>query len=206
LTAVTDLHYLPCVAYFSLIQRFDSLLVEKHEFYIKQSYRNRTYINTAHGSHCLIVPVTAKHGKTSISDVRIDYSHKWVNNHWRSIRSGYGKAPFFEYYAEDLEKLLFKKWAFLFEMNQELLTMCLRWLRLQLEVKETLAYEKKYHEEIFDGRSFVNAKNTANIGNIYRPVSYQQVFGNSFVENLSLLDLIFCCGPEAGRIVKASSI
>jgi hypothetical protein len=91
-------------------------------------------------------------------------------------------------------------------MNLELLTMCLRWLRLHQDLKETLTYEKTYGEEIFDGRSFVNAKNTENIGNIYRPVSYQQVFGNAFVENLSLLDLIFCCGPEAGRIVKASSI
>ena len=44
--------------------------------------------------------------KYSLAEVRIDYGQKWLNNHWRTIRSAYGKAPFFEHYCEDLEKVL----------------------------------------------------------------------------------------------------
>ena len=46
--------------------------------------------------------LTDKHGKIAIKDVRIDYSQKWLNNHWRTITSAYRNAPFFEYYADDL--------------------------------------------------------------------------------------------------------
>jgi hypothetical protein len=35
-------------------------------------------------------------------------------------------------------------------------------------------------------------------------MSYQQVFGSGFVENLSLIDLLFCEGPRAASILIAS--
>ena len=41
---------------------------------------------------------------------------------------------------------------------------------------------------------------------IYRPIAYQQVFGTEFIDNLSIIDLLFCKGPEAITILEASVI
>ena len=94
-TLLLDFHYLPCIAYFSCINRYHHLILEVHENYEKQSYRNRCYILSANKVLPLSVPVHRGKGKKPTKDIRIDYSQKWVNNHWRAIKSAYGKAPFF---------------------------------------------------------------------------------------------------------------
>src|SRR5690349_1049815 len=100
---------MPCLAYFAALISRPEIVVEKYEHYEKQSFRNRCYIKGPHRIESLIVPVTGKSGKPLITDIRIDYNQKWLNNHWRTIRTAYGNAPFFEYYAPDVENILFKK-------------------------------------------------------------------------------------------------
>jgi hypothetical protein len=200
-----EAQYLPPVAYFSALTKHTEVVLEKYEYYEKQTYRNRCYLNSAQGREMLIVPLTSKHGKTVISEVRIDYSQKWLNNHWRTIRTAYGKAPFFEHYAGDLYKVLFRGSGFLYDLNLTLLTMCLKWLKWELPIRETLAYEIVPQENVADLRSAINPKKTDNLAGFYKPAVYDQVFGNKFVENLSLIDLIFCEGPGALGIVQAST-
>lgn len=204
LTFVSELHYLPSLAFFTAIRDASVLMAERWEHFEKQSYRNRCYINTPHGTTTMVIPLTGKHGKTRIHEVRIDYSQKWLNNHWRTICSAYGKAPFFEYYAHDLHEVLTRRHVFLYELNLELLTLCLRWLRCEIEIRETLSYQTEYPADIYDIRNRIHPKDTAYIKRIYKPVPYHQVFGNSFADNLSIVDLVFCCGPEASRILRES--
>jgi hypothetical protein len=202
--ALIELHYLPSIAYFTTLCQHEKIIVEKYEHYEKQTYRNRCYINTANGKEGLIIPLTSKHGKTLIKDVRIDYSQKWLNNHWRSIQSAYGKAAFFEYYAEDLHAHLFKKHDFLYSLNLELLTMCLKWLKWNVPILETSVYEKEPSVRIRDFRSLLNPKKEDSCNRFFNSVEYHQVFGSMFVNNLSIIDLIFCEGPGANAIVKES--
>lgn len=68
------------------------------------------------------------------------------------------------------------------------------------------APEQEEDKEVKDLRGLISPKSEGKIRQVYKPVPYTQVFGNAFVENPSLIDVIFCCGPEAGRIVKASSL
>ncbi|MBL0741628.1 WbqC family protein [Chryseolinea lacunae] len=206
MTALIETQYLPPVAYFAALRAAHEIVLEKHEHYEKQTYRNRCYINTARGQETLIVPTTAKHGKVVITEVRVDYTQKWLNNHWRTLQSAYGKAPFFEYYSEDLEKILFKRHSFLYDLNYELLSMCLRWLKWDVSVKESLSYTKLPDQPKSDLRSAINPKKAANLSRFYQPAKYYQVFGNTFAENLSIVDLIFCEGPEAARIVQVSTV
>ena len=79
-TILIELQYLAPISYFATLLDCDTVIVEKFEHYEKQTYRNRCYINTAQGKEALIVPLTAKHGKTVIKDVRVDYTQKWLNN------------------------------------------------------------------------------------------------------------------------------
>jgi hypothetical protein len=199
-------HYLPSLAYFTALQPAKVVILEKCEYYVKQTFRNRCQILTTGGQENLIIPLTSKHGKVFITDIRIDYSHKWLLKHWRAIQSAYGKAPFFEYYSDDLKKILFKKEVFLYDLNYELLSICLRWLKWDMTIRESITFEKAPPLEVLDLRSTINLKKNQNVQYFYQPVSYHQVFGNTFVANLSIIDLIFCEGPNAAQIVKASAV
>jgi len=202
--SLLDLHYLPCIEYFSLIFKSDTITIEKNEYYEKQTYRNRCHINTAQGIGKLIVPLTSKHGNVPITEVRIDHSQKWLNNHWRAIESAYRNAPFFEHYAEELHQSLFRRNDFLYDMNFELLTMCLKWLACKIPIHESVAYEKTPDSAVHDKRNHIRAKISAEAKNNFTVIPYQQVFGKTFVNNLSIIDLVFCEGPNARNIVRAS--
>ena len=204
MTALIELHFLPSLEYFCALQKFDQIILEKHEHYSKQSYRNRCYINTSNGIRMLTVPLTEKNGKVSVKDVRIDYSTKWQNNQWRTLQSAYKNAPFFEHYEESLHHHIYKNHPFLFDLNFSLLSFCLTSLKSNLKVSESVAYVKAPEQNIKDLRLVIQAKKAYSGRALYKPTAYHQVFGNMFVPNLSLIDLLFCEGPNAGRLILAS--
>ena len=90
-----DLQYLPCTRFFSTLLQFDEIVLESHEHYVKQSYRNRCYILGANKVEMLIVPVVDGNKKILVKDIQIDYQQKWPEIHWRTIKAAYGKSPFF---------------------------------------------------------------------------------------------------------------
>jgi len=203
--ALIELHYLPSVPYFSSFYGAKKIILEKHENFVKQSYRNRCHILTAQGVERLVLPLTSKSGKVLITEVRIDYSQKWLNNHWRTIESAYRSSPFFEFYADDLHKLLFKRHTFLYDLNFELLTICLKWLKLNVTLQESMAYEKIPEDGVFDLRNVIHAKLPEHYARYFLPVAYPQVFGNKFAEGLSVIDLVFCEGPNSSKVVASSA-
>lgn len=204
-SATIELHYLPCIAYFSALSTSDRIVVEKFEHYRKQSYRNRCYIKGPHRVEALITPVTRGRSPAYITEVKLDYGQKWLNNHWRTIQTAYGKAPYFEYYAPDLHDILFKKRVFLYDLNLELMSLCLKWLRMKAALTESAGYEKTLPEHSSDLRGLINPKKEDGCNRFYKSIEYYQVFGSKFVPNLSLIDLIFNQGPGAWDIVKASA-
>jgi len=204
--ALIELHYLPCIAYFSALSSVETVVVEKYEHYEKQTFRNRCYIMGPHRLEPLIVPVQHAHGKAPMHQIRIDYSQKWLNGHWRTIKTGYGNAPFFEYYAPDLHDVMFRKPPFLYDLNLELMTLCLKWLHMKPVVRETRTYDEKTERDIIDLRGVINPKKEGGCNRIYKSIEYQQVFGSKFVPNLSLIDLIFSQGPGSWDVVKASAV
>jgi len=203
LNFLLELHYLPTTTYFAAIHRGEKIIVEQHEHFIKQTYRNRCTILTVQGPQNLIVPLTSKHGKVCITDVRIDYSQKWLMNHWRAIETAYRNAPFFEYYADDLQKVLFKKQTYLYDLNFEFLTICLKWLKSPIQIEESMAYEKEPANGLFDLRNAIHPKKAELQVSYFKPVPYTQVFGNKFVDRMSIIDLVFCEGPNAGSVIAA---
>ena len=154
----------------------------------------------------LTVPLTEKHGKVFIKDVRIDYSTKWQNIHWRTLQSAYKNAPFFEHYEEALHNQISKEHKFLFDLNLSLLSFCLKSLKWDMKLSESVSYEKISDPSVQDLRSTIQAKKAYSDRTFYKASPYQQVFGNMFVPNLSLIDLLFCEGPNAGRLIRASQI
>lgn len=205
-TLLIDLHFLPSLEYFCLLRGFNQVKLEKYEHYIKQSYRNRCFIKTTQGVEMLSVPLTGKHGKVPYGDVRIDYSTRWRDVFWRTIESAYRNSPFYEHYSDDLRKIIYAGTDLIFDLNLQILSFCLESLKWRKAVSATVEYEKVVNEPFFDARSLITTRNTYIVRGIYRPTPYYQVFGSSFDENLSVLDLLFCTGPGAGKVLDASGL
>lgn len=202
MVVLIDLQYLPNTLYFSLLSKADKVILEKHENFVKQTYRNRTHILTPQGIDVLSVPLLGSQKKIPVSDIEIDYNQKWLNRHWRAIRSAYGKAPFFIHYSELFERQLYANHQTLFELNHNLLTLCLKFLDISTPIYFSEDYQKTPSKPIIDLRSAVHPKKTfASLpGFVFTP--YQQVFGKGFVEGLSVLDLLFSEGPNSGSIIR----
>ncbi len=201
---LVELQYLPSIAYFTLLQNADQVIIESQEHFVKQSFRNRMLIHDANRILPLSIPVQHTALKIPITEVRIDYKQKWVNAHWRAIQSSYGKAPFFDYYAEYFKNVLYQEETFLFAFNQKLLTLCLKLLGLSINIEYTAEYRKSPNEDTIDMRSTISPK--VNVENLpwFHAKPYYQLFGKDFVPNLSILDLLFCTGPDASIILKES--
>lgn len=197
---------MPNVAYFACLLQHNKVAIEAHEFFVKQTYRNRCHILTANGKDTLIVPVLHSAPKMPIRDVKIDYSQAWLKRHWGAIVAAYGKAPYFEYFADDFNGIYQKKNAFLFDFNWELLTICLKLLRLKPTIRLTESYQATLEESQFDALSLIHPKNDGGHNNLQTSVVYQQNFGTEFVPNLSIIDLLMCQGAGATKIIKQSVI
>ena len=201
-----ELHYLPSVAYFTYLSAFDKVIIDLGNPFIKQSYRNRCRINGANKIEDLIIPVLKIKDNNSFSMVEIDYTQKWLNNHLRSLQSAYGKAPFFEYYSEDIFDVYRQKPRLLSELNRSLLTKCLEMLDLQIVVEFSDDFNKSAQKEVYDAKNVIHPKKSLEDDPIFQPKKYLQVFGKDFEVNLSVIDLIFCEGPGALEILKNSAV
>ncbi len=200
---VIELHYLPPPRYFALLLQEPGIKIDLHEHFVKQTYRNRCRILTANGIDTLSIPVLGGNKKIPLQDIKIDYTQKWTNRHLRAIQSAYGKAPFYEYYADDLLAVYRQKPVFLLDLTLPLLTQCLDFLQLEVTLTFTGTYTSLANTPENDLRSKINPKTTAAWPKTYQQIAYQQVFGSNFVDELSVIDLIFCTGPQAGGIIKS---
>lgn len=205
-TLLIDLPYLPCLEYFTWLLPYDQIALEIGGNYQKQTYSNRCYILGSKQVDRLTVPVIGGKKKISYCNMKIDYQQRWSICHWRSITTNYGKSPYFEYLADYFQPILLYPYTYLYELNLALLNLCLELLQLRKSVKTTREYIQSPSTGILDARYVVRPQTHFSMRNQYQPFCYQQVFGTEFTGNLSIIDLLFCKGPEACDILQKSCI
>ena len=205
---LSELHYLPSISYFQQLLGADQLLLDAHEHYQKQTFRNRALILTAQGPQPLTVPVVdgARAEKVRTSEIEIDYRQNWMHRHFRTLQTAYGASPYFGYYADYLQDIYAQKPARLWDLNLAFLHLLLRCLRWPLPLDFTTDYLASAVDSspaLLDMRDFLTPKNTLAAPKpdspSYRP--YPQIFGTAFVPSLSMLDLLFMQGPAAGQFL-----
>ena len=197
-----DLHYLPSLEFFAAIAEADELLIFPKDLYQRQSYLNRTRIRLANKVETLSIPVVGRRPRIPMDEIRIDYSQKWRAIHLRGIQSAYGKAPFFEYFFPYFDEAFEVQEESLLKLNLKLLTICLKLLRLPARI--AVAGEENISGNVLDIRRQISPRSPFFERNHYQPVPYTQLFGLNFEPNLSILDLLFCTGPEAVEILRKS--
>lgn len=195
---VIDCQVFPGILYMKSLIHYKHIKIEKYDNFKKMSFRNRYIIPGANGIQNLTVPVAGgREQKVLMKDIRIDNSANWQRNHWRSLVSAYNKAPFFEFYAEDVKSLLFSKEEWLFSFNINIIEWLCKTLKISATIEITGSYIDKYKDDA-DYRNYILPKNFQENTKNAVP-HYAQVFEDrlGFQPNLSILDLLFCQGPNA---------
>lgn len=194
-TAILQTTYFGPVQWYQKLKRYDHCLIEQHDSYQKQTYRNRCVIATANGLQALTVPVEVSGEKQEVRDVRISDHNQWRRIHWNALQSAYSESPFFEYYADDIRPFFEKKYDYLIDFNEAIRQTVCGLIDIHPEVEYTTEYVRQHPN---DYRDIIHAKHPQPDSD-FEPRPYWQVFSHKhgFLPNLSILDLLFCMGPES---------
>jgi hypothetical protein len=192
--------YFAPIQYYSILVRNEHVVIEKHENYNKQSWRNRCAIYSSNGLLYLVVPVVkTDKPKIPITEVEISYDMPWQKQHFKAIESAYRRSPFYDYYIDDLMTFFNCRHRLLYEFNMQILnTVCLL-MQIPFRVQESLQYVKTGDEGSIDLRNGIHPKANRHLDDAFS--HYTQVFAEKrgFKPNLSILDLLFHTGPEAKK-------
>ena len=195
--------------YFSPIIQYVAIAKTAHinfEFednFQKQTFRNRCYVNTANGKHLLNVPFQHTKGvKQQTKDVQIDYKDDWNKLHLKTLKTAYNSSPYFEFYIDDLIPIFEKKHTFLLDLNIKCHDFVMDALQLETPFSKTTEYFKSTEETDLRDLANINPKLSFELNAYYQLFNEKQ----DFIQNLSILDLIFMEGPNALNYLENQTI
>jgi len=225
--AILQSNYIPWKGYFDIINMVDEFILYDDMQYTKRNWRNRNRIMTPDGPIWIAIPVQTK-GKFSqkINETKV-VDNSWVDKHWMAIQCNYSKAKYFDEYAGRIEAMYeaCRQEPYLSKINYIFLTGICDILGIDTKISWSSDYE------LADGKTerLVELVKTAK-GNYYLsgPAAkdyiipelfekaaieldwmdytgyreYRQL-GSSFCHEVSILDLIFNEGPDAGYYLKS---
>lgn len=221
--AIHQPNYLPWLGFFYKMAKSDVFVFLDNVQYPRRSFVNRVKIKTPKGEQWLTIPVKVK-GKyyQKIRETEILNEKNWQKEHIKALELNYRKAKYFDYLFPDLKKNIEKDGQMLSIFNIELIKL----LRDKLEIKAELKIASDYNIsgkstdllinlcKEFKGDTYLSGVGGSNYqdeekfkatgikleySNFSHPV-YSQMWGD-FIPSLSVIDLIFNCGPGSREII-----
>lgn len=195
-------YFAPIIQYIAIF-KCDKLIFEVEDNFQKQTYRNRCNIYGANGKLQLNIPIIHSKGiRQKTKDVKIDYSSNWQKQHFKSIEIAYRSSPYFEFYESDLRPIYEQKQKFLLDFNLKCHHFIMDVIQEEIPFSQSESYELNPNYK--DYRNLALAKKEP----IYGLNDYFQIFSDKhgFIENLSILDLLFMFGPNTENYLKNNSI
>lgn len=195
---ITDYQYFGPICFIELVYKQKQLCFDKEAAFTKMSFKNRMVILSAQGPLNLTIPILGgREQKTAIKDVLIAYDAPWQAQHLKAIKTCYKRAPYFEYYEADLEKLYTTKKEYLVDFLED----CHQFLQKSIKGKwELIDCKEPINEPINEEVKKVSALpwQPNNYDQFAIQYPYMQVFESSkgFISNLSILDWLFCEGGK----------
>jgi hypothetical protein len=224
--AIVQSNYIPWKGYFDLINSVDEFILYDDVQYTSRDWRNRNTIKSPSGLIWLTIPVQVK-GKyfQKIKDTVVA-DDKWARDHWRSIVHNYSKASHFTEYKELFQELyLGADNRFLSKINYRFITAICRILGIGTTISWSMDYQLTGNKTerlvnlckqagasvYFTGpaaKAYLDEGpfSDQDIAVVYMNYSgypeYTQLYP-PFESHVSIIDLIFNEGPEAGRYMKS---
>ena len=221
--AVLQSNYVPWKGYFDIVRDVDLFIFYDDRQFTKNDWRNRNQIKAASGPEWLTIPVGDAIDRL-ICDVAIA-NPAWQAKHWRTLQQNYGRCPHFARYRAYFEEVyLGRRWTNLSELNQTLIRHIAReFLGLRTEFADSRDYATRGQklDRLLDlvvqsgATTYVSGPsakdyivperfNEAGIDLVWKDYAgyppYPQRFP-AFEHRVSILDLLFNCGPEAPHYI-----
>jgi len=223
--AIQQPEHLPWLGFFNKMSRCDQFVYLDNVQFKKRYFENRNRIKYGETVRWLTVPVMNK-GRylQKICDVEIDEGRYWRKKYMGMIKHAYSKKPFYEEYINEFEKILYKNFAKLIDLNLEIIN----WIREKINITtaSVMASQLKDYTENGsdlilnickdcgadtyvsgpDGENYLNTASFSDEGisieyhNYVHPVYNQS--GTAFISHLSAMDLLMNHGENSDKYIK----
>jgi hypothetical protein len=217
--------YLPWIGFFDRIYQTDIFVILDDVQYQKNGFINRNKVKNYNGWQWITVPVEGKSTRKNINEVIISNQEEWGEKQWKCLLYNYSRAPYFKKYADFFEEVFKKKWNLIVDLDINLIENVMKMLGLEKKIEKSsllnvsgMATErlvnicKKLEADIYlsgpGGKKYMDLERfkEKNVKVIFReffhPV-YPQQFGKiGFMPCLSIIDLLFNCGPESLKFIS----
>ncbi|HEX9949796.1 MAG TPA: WbqC family protein [Thermodesulfobacteriota bacterium] len=223
IAAVHQPQFMPWLGYLDKIVRSETFAFLDNVQFKKNEFQNRNKIKTAQGWMWLTVPVLYKYPE-HIDEVKINDRADWRKKHVRTLAINYQKAPYFHDIFPEVERFYAGDSASIAEVNRESVLMLLGLLGLdrKIVIASALGHLPEEPSERLaaiceslgadtylsgaGGRAYLdlepfNKKGITVVFQEFKHPVYPQLYGD-FIPNLSLLDLLFNCGPDSLNILE----
>lgn len=223
--AILQSNYIPWKGYFDLIGAVDEFILYDDMQYTRRDWRNRNQIKTPQGVQWLTVPVRVK-GKydQKIRDTEID-GNDWAAAHWKALAQNYARAPHFAEIAVWLEPLYRDaSYTHLSELNRRFIEAVCAYLKIGTVISDSRDYAlvEGKTERLADlcaqagGTEYVSGPAARDYldESVFKRSGirltwfdyagypeYPQLWGD-FAHGVTVLDLLFNCGKDAGRFMR----
>jgi hypothetical protein len=219
--AIIQPSFIPWIGYFQIISSCDHFIFYDDVQYDRRGWRNRNKIMAANGPQWLTVPVKNKGlYLQKINQTQIDYSTKWIQKSLSSIKSSYGKTPFFKIYFPWIESVLNSKYETISELDISFTQDICDFLKISVEFHRSSETPRPAESDKIE--SLISLCKTHQAQRyISGPSAFDYIGGSEAFENagidlqyaeysipndqnshLSILDFLFRFGPETATFTS----
>jgi hypothetical protein len=225
-------NFLPWLGFFHKIASCDLFVILDHVQYEQQNFQNRNRFKLTNGANWLTVPVEHNGPFELIDQKRIRYHQRedWRQRCWNVLAASYRAAPHFATYAPPIREIWAERFTHVLPLNLALLQYCCDVLQIRtpMVMSSSLGLNTKKSEMVADlveraggsvylsgaggSRRYLDLSLFAARGltvrwQEYRHPVYPQLFPEQgFVPSLSVLDLLFNCGPASRDILMSGGV
>jgi len=215
--------YLPWLGYFDKMDQAAAFCYLDNVQYKKNEWQNRNRIKTAQDWQWLTVPVRYRFPQ-KIPEVMVNKAVKWQRKHLQALTTNYNKARYFDDYFPIFESALKQDFEAISDVNIHMTTLIreilgingkptVRASELSLSEDPTgrlIDICEYFKCDIYlagrDGSKYMDMKQFEGrgvkvIAQEFEHPEYPQCFGD-FQSHMSIIDLIFNCGPESLSILR----
>lgn len=217
----------PWLGYFAKIMQADVFIFLDNVQFKKNEWQNRNKIRTTNDWLWLTVPVIHHFGQ-NICEVKINDTVDWRNKHLQTLRTYYGKAPFFKQYFEEIATLYKTDWQNLAQFNIASVRLIMKLIGIGTptliasEIKELndnpnlsaderlVVATKAVGADIYlsgaGGHNYLQTDLFPQNGIELRFQSFEhpvyRQMTTDFLPFMSILDLLFNEGPQTSSVIK----
>lgn len=220
--AIHQPNYLPWIGYFDKLDQVDKFVILDKAVHSKSGFVNRNKIKTPQGSLVLTVPL--KNKEKPIYELQIANNNNWQVSHWRAIEANYKKCKYWATYKDGFEQFFRSKWENIAALNIALIKHINALLNISTEILLESDFQMDFGNSnarnvnivshlggdvylsgigarVYNDESEFNKHHIKLVYQDFKHPEYPQRWGD-FQPNLSIIDMLFNCGPETIEIIR----